>query len=76
MRDYYQIVNELEKAVKDNPEAARLVDELVKVIGQFETELMQAHMDLNQRSWDGYVDAQSGAFSDREIADHLRGGWT
>lgn len=73
MRPYDQIIRELESTVKDSPEAARLLDELIRAFGVLEGEILQLQMEANrlraqneQLSWNGYVDAQSGAFYEHE----------
>ncbi len=68
-------IKDLETRLKDDPQGLQSLNELVLLLGSLEGEIVSMQMEMNRRSWDGYVDQMSGAFTDREVADHYRSSW-
>lgn len=69
-------IKDLEERLKDDLAGMESLNELVSFIGDLETEISRLQAESNSRSWDGYVDRQSGAFDATEVAEFHRRDWT
>jgi hypothetical protein len=75
MNKFDQLVKDFEELLKANPEGLKMLNEVLAQVGDLESRISALEVDLNRRSWDGYVDRQSGAFDATEIAEFHRRDW-